>query len=133
MREAPTPTTKEPMTDLLTPTQTARKWGCGIATVYRRMDDGTLPYTQTDRGRYIKTTDAETTFRDPNTRPRPYAGRRRAHRKTHCKHGHKFTTENTIVTTNKNGQKQRRCKTCTREYQRRYAARRRANKHNTHN
>lgn len=40
-------------------------------------------------------------------------------RKTHCKHGHPFTPENTYTYP---GRKKRGCRTCTRERHRRYAA-----------
>ena len=84
MRGDPTPTKKDTMNtpNQLTPTQTAEKWGCGIATVYRRMNDGTLPYTQTPLGRYINTTDAETVFQNPHTRPRPDRGKKKKTRRT---------------------------------------------------
>lgn len=44
--------------------------------------------------------------------------------KTHCKHGHEFTPENTRVCDQPNGRPARKCKTCERETSRRAEARR---------
>lgn len=40
--------------------------------------------------------------------------------RTHCNHGHEFTPENTLLLVNQSNS--RRCKTCARDYQRRYWA-----------
>jgi hypothetical protein len=45
---------------------------------------------------------------------------------THCARGHEFTPENTLVKTGNNGK--RACRTCHRDWQRRYARRRAAAK-----
>lgn len=47
------------------------------------------------------------------------AAKKRHHlnRKTHCKHGHEFTPENTYEHTDKHGHKHRTCITCDRERQ----------------
>jgi hypothetical protein len=46
--------------------------------------------------------------------------------KTHCKRNHEFTKANTLTKTNSSGGISRQCRTCTRESQARYRARRRA-------
>lgn len=48
--------------------------------------------------------------------------------KTHCKRGHEFTPENTLVYMRNEHETQRRCRTCMRAYQRkRYAERKKSN------
>lgn len=49
--------------------------------------------------------------------------RRWAESRTHCKHGHEFSPENTYVWRNKDGEVHRACRTCNRAAQARYAAR----------
>lgn len=56
--------------------------------------------------------------------------RRYSEAQTHCKHNHEFTPENTYVVTNKLGYSERHCRTCQREANRRYNARKRREREN---
>lgn len=47
-----------------------------------------------------------------NMRDMVEKGRHSNQLKTHCKHGHEFTADNTVIVTNPNGQPARRCRTC---------------------
>ena len=55
--------------------------------------------------------------------PIPAASPSAANRaKTHCKHGHELTAENTLSRPDKRGGRQRTCRTCAAEAQKRYRA-----------
>ena len=57
-----------------------------------------------------------------NSRDNGYATR------THCPHGHEYTDENTRYSKQKDGRLFRHCRTCNREWQRRYLAKIKAKK-----
>jgi hypothetical protein len=60
-----------------------------------------------------------------NNRDRDAKGRNNNASKTHCKHGHEFTEENTRIQTGSNGNPFRVCRICSREGFLRFQAKRR--------
>lgn len=63
------------MNQKLTIKQTAQLWGCSTRTIYRRINNGTLPYQPgptLGAGPLIDKDDALQALKNPNIAPRPY-------------------------------------------------------------